>query len=76
MSSRPYKQQSGIENLHRTICVVIFNSLPRENYGTIVQQLPAGIETLTMPQVTACLQLEAASMATDKARFKDVIPHF
>lgn len=56
----------------KLFAVVLVNSLPRSKYGTVVQQLLATIKTLTMPQVTARLRLKAASMATDKARFKNV----
>lgn len=56
----------------KCFAVILVNSLPQAKYGTVVQQLLASIKTLTMSQVTAWLSLEAASMDTDEAQFKEV----
>lgn len=58
--------------LDKLFAVVLVNSLPWAKYGTVVQQLLASIKTLTMSQVSARVRLEATSMATDKAHFKEV----
>lgn len=51
--------------------IVLVNSLPRAKYATVIHQLPTGVKSLTMSQVTARLRLEAASMATDEICLKD-----
>lgn len=56
----------------KLFAVVLVNSLPRAKFGTIIQQLLAGIKTLSIAQVTARLRLEATSMASDEERFKEV----
>lgn len=71
-SKRPYYQQPISQNIGPVVCRCASQWFTSSKYGPVVQQLLAGIKTLTMPQVTVLLRLEAASMATDKARFKDV----
>lgn len=56
----------------KLFAVVLVNSLPWVKYGTLVKQLPANIKTLSIPQVIACLRLEAVSMACNELRFKEV----
>lgn len=52
--------------------IVLINSLPRNKYATVIQQLLSNVKNLTMAQVTARLRLEAASMTSDEEKFKSV----
>lgn len=58
--------------LTKYFLVVLINSLTLVKYGKIVPQFLENIKTLSMCLVSAFIPLKAVSMASDKARFKDV----